>query len=149
MRVLIIMLTIMLGLFCHTAVFAIHPKAKVDVARCITEFSEQLKAQLGVRLFNISPDSLTFEQKAVLYRMFLRKEAFYVFAVCSEKSIPAINIKVYDSEGYLVIQNKNPGQRPLVSFQPKSTGPYTIKVFSEEGFGYFSLITMLKVVGLP
>ena len=119
------------------------------VTQCTTEMSSTLKRDMGVRVLNVALDTLGVSKDAVTFKMVLQKGARYVFVACGEETFNNLDIKVYNGEGLLIQMDNQTGRRPMLQFQPPETGFYLLRITSKEGTGYFSFLTMMKIVNIP
>lgn len=67
-------------------------------------------------------------QSAVTYRLTLYKGMSYVLLGCADGDDVDLDMRLYDSEGQLVSNDKSPDPQPFVDVEPPKTGEYVLEV---------------------
>jgi hypothetical protein len=67
-------------------------------------------------------------QSAVIYRLTLYKGMSYVLLGCADGDAVDLDMRLYDSEGRLVSNDKSPDPQPFVDVVPPKTGEYALEV---------------------
>ena len=67
-------------------------------------------------------------QAAVTYRVTLYKGINYVLIGCADGESVDLDMRLYDSDGNLVSNDKSPDAQPFVDVSPPKTGEYALQV---------------------
>jgi len=137
----ILMIGILIGNF---NIFAQSSAGKRETARCAKDMATFFRDSEGARPAKVDQDFLEKTDDYINYRMILQQGNTYIFTVCGERSFKDLDIKIYDREGYLVVKDQKKGKRPVLRFQPSTTGPFIIKVLASQGHGAYSFLSLTK-----
>ena len=81
----------------------------------------------GMRL-RASDTAAAGPQEAITYRVTLYKGLSYVLIGCADGEGVDLDMRLYDSEGNLVSNDKSPDAQPFVDVEPPHTGEYALQV---------------------
>ena len=96
------------------------------------------------RLATADTDYLVRHHDYINYRMMLLKDVAYGFVACGDESFESLDIRVFDEQGKLVVHHKQPVNQPVVEITPNATGMYTVRIYSQGGYGDYTLLKMYR-----
>ena len=119
-------------------------QVKNEVTQCAVEMADLIHQDLGVRLAKIDQDVLAQTGAYVNYQVPVQEKSLYVFIACGERSLEDLDVKIYNSQGNLVLKDQKPGNRSVVQIAPKSSEIYIIKVLASKGKGAFAFASLVR-----
>ena len=109
--------------------FAATPDAQADPAKaraCLDQLITGAVAN-GMRLRALDSDAAA-PQEEVSYRLTLYKGNTYLLLACADGEKVDLDIRLYDSKGNLVDNDKSPDAAPFVHVMPEVTDEYALQI---------------------